>query len=159
MSGASSAPRLPRAHPDARVARVARFFDDLAPADLDRLGEVYSTDAAFKDPFNEVRGLEAIRRIFAHMYAELDGPRFVVTQAVAEGDVAFLTWTFHFRSPRLQPQDVVVRGATQLAFDPHSGLVVLHRDYWDTGEELYARLPLLGALMRWLRRRGSATQA
>jgi hypothetical protein len=51
----------------------------------------------------------------------------------------------------------VVRGATQLAFDPHSGLVVLHRDYWDTGEELYARLPLLGAVMRWLRRRGSAT--
>ena len=32
------------------------------------------------------------------------------------------------------------------------GRVSAHRDYWDTGEELFARLPLLGALMRFLRR-------
>lgn len=149
--------RSPRHHRDARVARVAAFFEDLTPADLDRLGEVYTADAAFKDPFNEVRGLAAIRQVFAHMYAELDAPRFVVTEAVAEGDQAFLTWTFHFRSPRLGTQEVVVRGATQLVFDPADTRVLLHRDYWDTAEELYAKLPLLGALTRWLRRRGSAT--
>ena len=33
------------------------------------------------------------------------------------------------------------------------GKVVYHRDYWDTAEELYAKLPLLGGLMRFLRRR------
>jgi len=30
--------------------------------------------------------------------------------------------------------------------------VTLHRDYWDAANELYAQLPLIGALMRWLRR-------
>jgi len=29
----------------------------------------------------------------------------------------------------------------------------LHRDYWDAAGELYAKLPLIGAVMRWLRRR------
>ena len=27
----------------------------------------------------------------------------------------------------------------------------MHRDYWDAAEELYEKLPLLGALMRWLK--------
>lgn len=28
----------------------------------------------------------------------------------------------------------------------------MHRDYWDAAEELYEKLPVLGDLMRWLRR-------
>ena len=35
------------------------------------------------------------------------------------------------------------------------GRVTLHRDYWDTAEELYEKLPVLGRLMRWLRQAGS----
>ena len=31
--------------------------------------------------------------------------------------------------------------------------ITLHRDYWDAAEELYEKLPLLGTLMRWLKRR------
>jgi hypothetical protein len=38
--------------------------------------------------------------------------------------------------------------------DPQ-GLIVLHRDYWDAAEELYEKLPVVGALMRWLRRRAA----
>jgi hypothetical protein len=36
------------------------------------------------------------------------------------------------------------------------GRIAVHRDYWDAAEELYAKLPLLGALMRALRRRAAA---
>jgi hypothetical protein len=32
-----------------------------------------------------------------------------------------------------------------------------HRDYWDAAEELYEKLPVLGALMRLLKRRLRAT--
>jgi steroid delta-isomerase len=34
--------------------------------------------------------------------------------------------------------------------------VIAHRDYWDSGEELFSRLPLVGTLVNWLRRRMSA---
>jgi hypothetical protein len=36
------------------------------------------------------------------------------------------------------------------------GLVTLHRDYWDAAEELYEKLPVVGALMRWLKRRANS---
>ena len=35
------------------------------------------------------------------------------------------------------------------------GRVVYHRDYWDAAEELYEKLPVLGPLMRWLKRQAA----
>jgi hypothetical protein len=33
------------------------------------------------------------------------------------------------------------------------GLVALHRDYWDAAEELYEQLPLLGTVLRGVKKR------
>jgi hypothetical protein len=43
----------------------------------------------------------------------------------------------------------IIRGATHLRFNDE-GKVTWHRDYWDAAEELYAKLPLIGWLMRSL---------
>ena len=145
----------PLALAPAAAARLVAFFESLSPASLDRLGSVYAANAYFKDPFNEVRGLPAIRKVFCHMYDTLEQPRFVVNGCVVEGAQCFLTWNFEFhfkRFARQQPQ--TVRGASHLVFGA-DGLVDFHRDYWDAAEELYEKLPLLGSLMRWLKKRAS----
>ena len=142
-------------HADARVARVVAMFESLAPADLARLAEFYTADARFKDPFNDVTGVPAIQRIFAHMFAALDEPRFVVLDVVAEGDQCFLTWDMHFRMKRFSRESQVIRGGSHLRFDA-SGRVTVHRDYWDAAEELYEKLPAIGALMRWLKKRANS---
>jgi hypothetical protein len=36
------------------------------------------------------------------------------------------------------------------------GRITLHRDYWDAAEELYEKLPLIGSLMRWLKKRSNS---
>jgi ketosteroid isomerase-like protein len=112
---------------------------------------VYTEDVVFKDPFNEVRGLAQVTRIFTHMFSQVDQPRFVVTTHVLQGDQAFLTWDFLFRMKRFSNQEQCIRGATHLRFAP-DGRACLHRDYWDVAEELYEKLPLLGSLMRGLKR-------
>lgn len=139
---------------DPRVARVVRLFEALAPDDLAHLGEIYAADASFKDPFNEVRGVPAIRHVFAHMFEALDEPRFVVVDVVVQDDDCFLTWDFLFRMRRFDRALQTVRGATHLRFGP-DGRIAMHRDYWDAAGELYEKLPVVGTLMRWLRRRAS----
>ena len=47
-----------------------------------------------------------------------------------------------------------IHGASHLQFDDN-GRVAVHRDYWDAAEELYEKLPVVGGLMRWLRRRAA----
>ncbi len=134
-----------------REARVVALFEGLEPGDLARLSEFYADDARFKDPFNEVQGVPAIRAVFEHMYRALEEPRFVVHDTVAQGEQCFLTWDFLFRF-KGSADTQTVRGCTQLRFAP-DGRIVLHRDWWDAAEELYEKLPLLGALMRWVKRR------
>ena len=131
------------------------LFESLTPADLPRLHEHYAADAVFKDPFNEVKGIAAIEKVFAHMYVALDEPRFVIRDVIVDGDQCFLTWDFLFRFKRYSGELQTVRGGSHLRFDS-SGLVCLHRDYWDAAEELYEKLPIVGALMRWLKRRANS---
>ena len=144
--------------PDCSAAAnaLARFFETLGPHSVGDVARYYAADARFKDPFNDVRGVPAIEHIFAHMFQRLEQPRFVVTQQVVQGAQCFMCWEFHFGFPGLQrtgPQRIL--GATHLVFS-EQGLVTLHRDYWDAAEELYEKLPLLGSLMRWLKRRANS---
>ncbi len=131
--------------------RLIGFFEHIDVANVDRLHDVYTADAWFKDPFNEVRGIDAITRIFRHMFDQVDAPRFVVTNAVLQGEQAFLTWDFLFRMKRFSGDEQCIRGATHVRF-ADDGRVCFHRDYWDAAEELYEKLPLLGSLMRTLKR-------
>jgi len=136
---------------EASLQDVIRFFESIDPGTVSRLADVYTDAASFKDPFNEVVGIEAITKIFSHMFEQVDEPRFVVTGSVLQGDQAFLTWDFLFRMKRFSREEQCIKGATHLRF-ADDGRVCLHRDYWDAAEELYEKLPVLGSLMRGLKR-------
>ena len=134
---------------------LAVFFETLSPQSVAQLHTVYDEQATFKDPFNQVQGLPEIERIFRHMYVALDQPHFVVTGQVVDGAQAFLTWEFRFRFKRFDTTTLqAVRGASHVVFN-EQGLVTLHRDYWDAAEELYEKLPVLGGVMRWLKKRAN----
>ena len=136
-----------------RLDRLAAYFESITKATVPKLRDFYATDAFFKDPFNEVRDVASIEHIFAEMYVSLHDPRFVVYSKVQEGDEAFLTWDFSFRIKKYKP-DVTqtIRGSSHLKFDGDDR-VCYQRDYWDSAEELYEKLPLIGGLMRFLKRR------
>ena len=134
------------------VARIVALFEGLVPADLARLHEIYTEDACFKDPFNQVTGVAAIRGIFEHMFGVLEAPRFVIRDVIVQGPQCFLSWEFAFRMRRFGRRQQVIHGGSHLMLAT-DGRIRMHRDYWDAAEELYEKLPLLGALMRWLKKR------
>ena len=130
---------------------VINFFDHIAVDSIHDLAKLYTDDAYFKDPFNEVRGIDNILPIFTHMFTQVDEPRFVVTGSVLQGEQAFLTWDFLFRMKRFSTDEQCIRGASHIRFAA-DGRVEFHRDYWDAAEELYEKLPIVGTLMRGLKR-------
>jgi ketosteroid isomerase-like protein len=136
----------------ADLQRVVDFFESISPETSHSLSDIYTDDVWFKDPFNEVHGIAPVRHIFTHMFDQLDAPRFVVTHSMLQEDQAFLTWDFLFRMKRFSSDEQCIRGATHIRFSV-DGRVNYHRDYWDAAEELYEKLPVVGALMRWLKTR------
>jgi ketosteroid isomerase-like protein len=141
---------------NAQITSIVTFFETLSPAQVDRLGDLYAADARFKDPFNDVKGVAAIQQIFRHMYDSLEAPHFFVTGQVLQGQECFLIWDFVFRFKRFDTQTLqTVKGCSHLMLGP-DGRITHHRDYWDAAEELYEKLPVVGGLMRWLKKRANS---
>ena len=136
-----------------RLDALVHYFEGITEAAVPQLRNFYASDAYFKDPFNEVHTVDAIEAIFAHMFGPLSDPRFIVHTRIEQNDEAFITWDFCFRIKKYKPDvEQIIRGGSHLRFDAQNK-VCYHRDYWDAAEELYEKLPLIGGLMRFMKRR------
>jgi hypothetical protein len=138
------------------VADIEAYFESLTCESAMQLSRFYCADARFKDPFNDVTGLAEIARIYLHMFDQLHEPRFVITGRWERPGGVILAWDFRFRMKRFDSaRTQVIHGVSQLEF-AGDGRIRLHRDYWDAAEELYEKLPVLGALMRFLKRQANS---
>lgn len=133
------------------LERAIVFFETLSRERLADVASIYAPRARFVDPFSDLQGQEAIAAVFAHMFEQLEDPRFAVREAFGDSAQAFVAWDFDFAAAGGGRQRRI-HGSTHFRFDA-DGRIELHRDYWDAAGELYETLPLLGAVMRWLRRR------
>lgn len=134
------------------VAMLVAFFESLTPESARQMGCHYAADAYFKDPFNEVRGLAQIERIFLHMNQTTLQPRFKITEIFYSEESVMLKWDFVFRIKSWRPsQQRTIRGVSHVRFGA-DGKVIYHRDYWDAAEELYEKLPVIGSFSRLFRK-------
>jgi len=133
------------------LQRVIDFFESVSLESVKDIAKIYSADAYFKDPFNEVRGEPAIRAIFVHMFAQVDLPTFKIQRKILQDDDAFIVWDFSFCMKGTSTK-INIHGSSHLCFNA-AHQVVYHRDYWDAAEELYEKIPVLGSLMRLIKRK------
>ena len=124
-------------------------FEGLTPETLATLENCFEERAHFVDPFNDVRGRTAIRRVFEHMFNSCDNPRFAVDECVGADKLYYLRWKFEFGAAGRRRS---VLGTSRVAF-ADDGRVREHHDFWDPASQLYEHLPLIGRLFRVLRRR------
>ena len=101
----------------------------------------------FKDPFNEVRGLEQVERIFEHMFETLDTPKFkVIDYGFGQNGAGYIRWHFSYRMKGKSKQ-YGFDGMSEVLFN-NDGKVTSHTDYWDSAEHVYESIPILGSVIR-----------
>jgi len=138
----------------AALDQLVVFYETLKPQSVELMGRYYATNCHFKDPFNDVHRLADIQEIFRRMFRHLDEPIFKVSRRMTadDGGCAVLVWEFDYKIRAWRPAVTRrIHGITLLEFDV-AGRVSCHRDYWDAAEELYEKLPLVGLLVRGLKR-------
>jgi steroid Delta-isomerase len=137
------------------LAQLVAYFQTLSPDSVRRIDTLYSENVYFRDPFNEIRDVKALEHIFLDMFERLIEPRFTIIETIADGNAAFLVWDFDFRIKSLKPnQTRRIHGTSHIRFAA-DGRVNYHRDYWDAAGELYEQFPIIGAVLRWLKRRAA----
>jgi steroid delta-isomerase len=87
------------------------------------------------------------------MFVRLIDPKFVITETIEEDNRVLLVWDFSFRIKALKPERKRTIHGTSLIRFAVDGRVLSHRDYWDAAGELYEQLPVIGSVMRALKRR------
>ncbi|MFM7012091.1 MAG: nuclear transport factor 2 family protein [Betaproteobacteria bacterium] len=132
-----------------RYREIADWFEQLSPQTLNNIEQIYAPSTRFIDPFNDLNGCCDTRRVFQHMFDTLDAPRFVVKRIASNGSSGFMTWDFYFS---LKGRAQSISGCTEFELNDE-GLIVLHRDYWDAAAQVYEQIPVLGAIVRYLRRK------
>lgn len=134
---------------NAKLQAHLDWFAALSPASLARIDDVYDAHARFSDPFQQLQGRAAIGALYGRMFERLQAPNFEIVEVIAEDSRAFVCWDFNYgwrgRQRRLHGGSLLRLGA--------DGLIVEHADYWDAASGIYEQIPLLGAVLRGLRRR------
>jgi len=90
-----------------RIDDLIRWFETLTPESAHEVQRYYTADAYFKDPFNELRGVEGIGRVFLHMFEQVNEPKFCVTGRWQSEEGAVLLWDFTLGACRTQGESAV----------------------------------------------------
>ena len=122
------------------VKNYINLFSNLSPDNINEFDNLISKNIIFVDPFNNIKGINAFKNIFHHMFENLKEPRFFVLDYSIKKQRVFLTWKmtfFAFKS--LQ----TIEGMSELILD-EAGKVVSHTDYWDSLNGLFIKIPFIG---------------
>ena len=137
---------------DSRLQVYTDFFSQLSPGTLGQLAEVMTEDVHFVDPFNDIHGLEAVERIFLHMFDSLQNPVFKVRHAaMSTGHErrGLISWEM---TSLLNGKPYNIAGMSEVSFAA-DGRVCAHIDYWDAGQQFYERIPVIGSILKIIRAR------
>ncbi|MBM3504629.1 MAG: nuclear transport factor 2 family protein [Alphaproteobacteria bacterium] len=130
--------------------RYVAVMQSISPQTLSRLAEVCAPDILFKDPFNEGRGLDYVIRIFEQMYRDIGETKTVIDDVAFSDTACYLRWTLSFR--RKNGREATVLGMSEVHFGA-DGRAIRHFDHWDAASQVYELVPVLGAVLRRIKRR------
>ena len=134
---------------DRGVETFAQTYGDLTQEDLaDRIAELYAEDMYFNDTVHIIRDRSKLVDYMARTGSSLEENRVDIHKVIRDGQDVYVRWemTFVTRAvgKRIESHSI---GISHLRFNA-DGKIVLHQDFWDSGNALYAHLPVVGFFVR-----------
>jgi steroid delta-isomerase len=136
----------------AAIVRFREFYDTFSPAWLDRLEELYAPGFHLEDPFHTFDGdFVAMRAYFNKVLTKLADSKFFSEDDATGTDGTYVRWRWEWKLRGKDPLRIVP-GVTHLRFD-RDGKITHHRDHFDAADGFYAALPVVGTLLRQIKKR------
>lgn len=125
------------------------FFENLNIAvSYNEYEQIFHENIYFKDPFQETKGIENLKKIFVHMYENVDTPYFRVNEIIVNENIAYLKWDFFYTRANKQ---VSFEGVSRIEF--YESKVISHIDYWDAASNIYEKIPILKSVLTFIKRK------
>ena len=122
------------------VKKYIDLFSKLSTNNINEFDNLISKDIIFVDPFNNIKGINAFKNIFYHMFEKVKKPRFFILDYSMNKQRVFLKWKMTFIAFKsLQ----TIEGMSELLLND-TGKVASHIDYWDSLNGLFIKIPFIG---------------
>ena len=122
------------------VKNYINLFNNLSPDNINEFDNLISKNIIFVDPFNHIKGINAFKNIFYHMFEKVKDPKFIVLDYAINEKRVFLKWKMTFVAFKsLQ----TIEGMSELLLND-DGKVISHVDYWDSLKGLFIKIPFIG---------------
>lgn len=128
------------------------YFEKLDKDNVNQLKFLAADTMVFEDPFQRLECREEICLMFEKMFEYVSAPSFDIQSVYWQegGTKAILKWKFTGFSKRLGYINYL--GLSEIEFNQY-GQVTAHIDYWDSGTHFYSKLPLIGLVVDYVKRR------
>ena len=128
-----------------------KFFEQLNKDTLYLVDDFYDEHVRFVDPVSLIDSRPAIKDYYARLYRNVISVRFDFKEEIVQEKSLILVWTMHLVSRMNSGQPMSVQGVSHIKFGGREGKAVYHRDYFDMGEFVYERIPVLSSLIRLIK--------
>lgn len=138
---------------ETQAKNYALFFENLNK-DLKRedYEKIFSKYVYFEDPFQKIYDLKNLIKIFTHMYETLYEPNFKIIEIVTNNNISYLRWYFKYKTSKKSKEFESFIGVSRIEFTT-KGKVISHIDYWDSGVNVYGKIPILKSVIKFLIKR------
>lgn len=130
------------------------YFEHLSLETCADVKALVTENIYFHDPYNEVTGKEIYPKVYEKILHDLSSFEYTFHEKVLSGNQLYLYWTFCGipKQASFALAKIETKGMSMVVFDQH-GKVERHEDFWDTGEAIYAKLPVIKSILQKLKQR------
>lgn len=115
--------------------------------------KVYAADAYLDDTLAVHHGAAEVEAYFVKTSETMTSYQVTIDDVARSGDDHYVRWTMVFAAPALSGgKPVHSTGISQIRLD-REGRVAFHQDFWDSGKNFYAHLPVVGGAVGFVRKR------
>jgi len=131
------------------LQKFTGYFENLKHNRISALSEIYDQHIIFQDPIHRIESLGTLSSYFDKLNQNLKSGGFQFTSTRVIEQTAYLEWVM--RIELLKPnKKTVASGISVLTF---SDRITHQRDYFDAGELFYENVPLIGGIIRFLKKK------
>lgn len=125
------------------------YFTQMNFENPNALNEIYSDEITFRDPVHEINGIKNLQTYFDKLNNNLMEGSFQFNDESLVDNKAYLSWEMNVKLKRPK-KSISASGITVLTFDDK---ITHQRDYFDAGQMFYEHVPLLGSIIRSIKKK------
>jgi len=139
---------------EAAIEGFKDFYAVFTPENvLARVRDVYAKDAYLTDALRELNGIEDIEAYMLRLLKAVESCTFEFLDVAVSGGEYYFRWVSEAKPKTIKKgRTMRLYGMSHIRFD-ETGKVVFHVDYWDSAGGIFEHIPVLGGLIKLIKRR------